>query len=147
MVFYFFYNHSHISIHLQLVALKILPRGETLDEKFVFREIVIQSTLAHIHIVKLKEVLLTHSHLILKLEYAAGGECRSRFFALFFFPWSMRIIDCDLFFLYFSCIFFNLQCNNNSKPMKTCMIIYLSISQASCINTLRNKSPRDRTSC
>lgn len=38
------------------------------------REVSIQSRLNHVNIIKLHQVLLTPSHLCIKLEYASGGE-------------------------------------------------------------------------
>ena len=43
----------------RLVALKMMKRGSLVDEARVLREIMLQSTLNHIHVVKLYQVLLT----------------------------------------------------------------------------------------
>ena len=51
----------------QLVAVKLIKRGSLVDEKRVFREILLQSQLNHIHVIKLFQIILTgtvcsHSH-------------------------------------------------------------------------------------
>ena len=42
-----------------LVAVKMIQRGSLVDETRVFREIMLQSTLNHIHVIKLFQILLT----------------------------------------------------------------------------------------
>ncbi|WZN62835.1 serine/threonine-protein kinase [Chloropicon roscoffensis] len=58
----------------RLVALKMMKRGSLVDEARVLREIMLQSTLNHIHVVKLYQVLLTDSHFCIVMEYAPGGD-------------------------------------------------------------------------
>ena len=58
----------------QLVALKMLKRGSLVDETRVLREIMLQSTLNHIHVIKLYQILLTDSHFCIVMEYAPGGD-------------------------------------------------------------------------
>ena len=43
----------------QLVAVKMIPRGPGLDEERMLREIILQSSLTHIHIVKVFQIILT----------------------------------------------------------------------------------------
>ena len=43
----------------QLVAVKLIKRGSLVDETRVFREILLQSQLNHIHVIKLFQIILT----------------------------------------------------------------------------------------
>ncbi|XP_074572755.1 serine/threonine-protein kinase SAPK7-like isoform X2 [Curcuma longa] len=61
----------------ELVAAKYLPRGETIDDKVV-REIVNHRSLRHPNIIQFMEVMLTPTHLVIVMEYAAGGELFER---------------------------------------------------------------------
>ncbi|PSC74454.1 sulfur stress regulator [Micractinium conductrix] len=56
------------------VALKFIERGAENINKYVEREIVNHMRLRHPHIIALREVFLTPSHLVLAMEYAAGGD-------------------------------------------------------------------------
>ncbi|QDZ22005.1 serine/threonine-protein kinase [Chloropicon primus] len=58
----------------QLVALKMILRGSLVDEVRMLREITLQSTLNHIHVIKLYQILLTDSHFCILMEYAPGGD-------------------------------------------------------------------------
>ncbi|EFN59818.1 hypothetical protein CHLNCDRAFT_33664 [Chlorella variabilis] len=58
----------------QHVALKFVCRGPDHIDKYVEREIVNQLKLRHPHIIALQEVFLTDTHLVLAMEYAAGGN-------------------------------------------------------------------------
>ncbi|KAJ7530636.1 hypothetical protein O6H91_14G011900 [Diphasiastrum complanatum] len=57
----------------ELVAVKYIDRGETIDEN-VPREIINHRSLRHPNIIRFKEVMLTPTHLAIVMEYAAGGE-------------------------------------------------------------------------
>ncbi|WOL02334.1 serine/threonine-protein kinase SAPK7 [Canna indica] len=61
----------------ELVAMKYIPRGEKIDEK-VAREIINHRSLRHPNIIRFKEVMLTPTHLVIVMEYAAGGELFER---------------------------------------------------------------------
>ncbi|KAK7252709.1 hypothetical protein RIF29_36860 [Crotalaria pallida] len=67
------------SITQELVAIKYIPRGETIDRQ-VQREIINHRSLRHPNIIKFKEVFLTPTHLAIVMEYAAGGEIFDRIF-------------------------------------------------------------------
>ncbi|KAL4425747.1 hypothetical protein ABPG75_009763 [Micractinium tetrahymenae] len=56
------------------VALKFIERGPQHINKYVEREIANHMKLRHPHIVGLREVFLTKTHLVLAMEYAAGGD-------------------------------------------------------------------------
>jgi len=55
-------------------AAKVLERGSMADVSCLLQDITKQCSLNHVNIVRLLEVILTSSHLLIKLEYAAGGE-------------------------------------------------------------------------
>eukprot|EP00213_Chloropicon_mariensis_P002425 CAMPEP_0197478162 /NCGR_PEP_ID=MMETSP1309-20131121/23777_1 /TAXON_ID=464262 /ORGANISM="Genus nov. species nov., Strain RCC998" /LENGTH=388 /DNA_ID=CAMNT_0043019439 /DNA_START=139 /DNA_END=1305 /DNA_ORIENTATION=- len=57
-----------------LVAVKMIQRGSLVDETRVFREIMLQSTLNHIHVIKLFQILLTDMYFCIVMEYAKGGD-------------------------------------------------------------------------
>ncbi|CAL5203801.1 unnamed protein product [Lathyrus oleraceus] len=57
----------------KLYAIKIIERGLKIDEH-VQREIINHRSLKHPNIVRFKEVLCTPLHLVIVMEYAAGGE-------------------------------------------------------------------------
>ncbi|WVZ12796.1 hypothetical protein V8G54_017326 [Vigna mungo] len=61
----------------ELVAIKYIERGKKIDAN-VQREIVNHRSLRHPNIIRFKEVFLTHTHLAIVLEYAAGGELFER---------------------------------------------------------------------
>ncbi|KAJ7522826.1 hypothetical protein O6H91_18G028500 [Diphasiastrum complanatum] len=61
----------------ELVAVKLIERGEKIDEN-VQREIINHRSLRHPNIVRFKEVMLTPTHLAIVMEYAAGGELFER---------------------------------------------------------------------
>ncbi|KAI7844334.1 hypothetical protein COHA_002132 [Chlorella ohadii] len=56
------------------VALKFIERGPEHINKYVEREIVNHMKLRHPHIIGLREVFLTSTHLVLSMEYAPGGD-------------------------------------------------------------------------
>eukprot|EP00803_Ostreobium_quekettii_P000307 evm.model.scf_1201.3 EVM.evm.TU.scf_1201.3 scf_1201:28438-32863(+) len=58
----------------ELFAAKVAPRGAGLDVGYLLQGIKNQCALSHVNIIRLLEVILTHSHVIIKLEYAQGGE-------------------------------------------------------------------------
>lgn len=58
----------------EVFAAKVVARGPVVDVGFLLQGIRNQCSLNHVHIVRLLGVILTSSHLIIKLEYAAGGE-------------------------------------------------------------------------
>jgi len=58
----------------QLVAVKLIKRGSLVDETRVFREILLQSQLNHIHVIKLFQIILTDSHFCIVMEFAKGGD-------------------------------------------------------------------------
>ncbi|CAD7695647.1 unnamed protein product [Ostreobium quekettii] len=58
----------------ELFAAKVAARGPGLDVNCLLQGIRNQCALSHVNIVRLLEVILTHSHVIIKLEYARGGE-------------------------------------------------------------------------
>ncbi|XP_050372267.1 serine/threonine-protein kinase SRK2H-like [Argentina anserina] len=57
----------------ELVAMKYIERGCKIDEN-VAREIINHRTLRHPNIIGFREVFLTPTHLVIVMEYAAGGE-------------------------------------------------------------------------
>eukprot|EP00884_Botryococcus_braunii_P011516 jgi/Botrbrau1/20365/Bobra.0006s0030.1 len=57
----------------ELVAVKFVERGEKIT-KYVKAEILNQKRLQHPHIVELREVFLTSSHLGIVMEYASRGD-------------------------------------------------------------------------
>jgi serine/threonine-protein kinase SRK2 len=59
---------------LPLLTLALAPPLLKHINKYVEREIVNQLKLRHAHIVALLEVFLTDTHLVLVMEYAAGGN-------------------------------------------------------------------------
>ncbi|GAA0173336.1 non-receptor serine/threonine protein kinase [Lithospermum erythrorhizon] len=61
----------------ELVAMKYLERGIKIDEN-VAREIINHGSLRHRNIIGFKEVILTPTHLVIVMEYAAGGELFDR---------------------------------------------------------------------
>ncbi|EPS73443.1 stress kinase, partial [Genlisea aurea] len=61
----------------QLVAMKYIERGNKIDEN-VGREIMNHRSLCHPNIIRFKEVVLTETHLVIVMEYAAGGELFDR---------------------------------------------------------------------
>lgn len=61
----------------ELVAMKYIERGRKIDEN-VAREIINHRSLRHPNIIRFKEVVLTHTHLGIVMEYAAGGELFDR---------------------------------------------------------------------
>ncbi|PKU84352.1 Serine/threonine-protein kinase SAPK7 [Dendrobium catenatum] len=61
----------------ELVAMKYIPRGKKIDEN-VAREIINHRSLRHPNIIRFKEVALTSTHLVIIMEYAAGGELFER---------------------------------------------------------------------
>ncbi|KAL6778757.1 hypothetical protein ACKKBF_B04765 [Auxenochlorella protothecoides x Auxenochlorella symbiontica] len=56
------------------VALKFIERGPQNVNKYVEREILNHMKLRHPHIIGLREVFLTANHLVLAMEFAAGGD-------------------------------------------------------------------------
>ncbi|KAL4418722.1 hypothetical protein ABPG77_008593 [Micractinium sp. CCAP 211/92] len=58
----------------EYVALKFIERGPENITKYVEREIINHMKLRHPHIIALREVFLTPTHLVLSMEYAAGGD-------------------------------------------------------------------------
>lgn len=62
---------------LELVAVKLIERGQRIDEN-VAREIINHRSLCHPNIIRFKEVVLTPTHLAIVMEYAAGGELFER---------------------------------------------------------------------
>ncbi|KAL4423944.1 hypothetical protein ABPG75_001245 [Micractinium tetrahymenae] len=56
------------------VALKFIERGPQHINKYVEREIINHMKLRHPHIIDLQEVFITPTHLVLSMEYAAGGD-------------------------------------------------------------------------
>lgn len=58
----------------ELFAVKVLPRGSAVDHACLLRTIRNQSCLSHIHIVRLLGLILTPTHLLIKLQYWDGGE-------------------------------------------------------------------------
>ncbi|XP_019159934.1 PREDICTED: serine/threonine-protein kinase SAPK7 [Ipomoea nil] len=61
----------------ELVAMKYIKRGFKIDEN-VAREIINQRSLRYPNIIRFKEVVLTPTHLVIVMEYAAGGELFER---------------------------------------------------------------------
>ncbi|KAK1355050.1 Serine/threonine-protein kinase SRK2A [Heracleum sosnowskyi] len=61
----------------ELVAVKFIERGPKVNEN-VAREIINHRSIRHPNIVRFKEVLLTPTHLLIVMEYAAGGELYER---------------------------------------------------------------------
>ncbi|KAK7321201.1 hypothetical protein VNO77_31584 [Canavalia gladiata] len=61
----------------EFFAVKFIERGQKIDEN-VQREIMNHRSLKHPNIVRFKEVLLTPTHLVIVMEYAAGGELFER---------------------------------------------------------------------
>ncbi|KAL8093766.1 serine/threonine-protein kinase SRK2B-like isoform X2 [Apium graveolens] len=61
----------------ELVAVKFIERGSNVT-KNVAREIINHRSMRHPNIVKFKEVLLTPTHLLIVMEYAARGELYDR---------------------------------------------------------------------
>nr|ACU23651.1 unknown [Glycine max] len=61
----------------ELVAMKYIERGPKIDEN-VAREIMNHRSLRHPNIIRYKEVVLTPTHLVIVMEYAAGGELFER---------------------------------------------------------------------
>ncbi|KAI7838415.1 hypothetical protein COHA_007788 [Chlorella ohadii] len=61
-------------LHGDLVALKYIARGAQHISKYTEREIVNHMKLHHPHVIALREVFLTATHLVLVMEYAAGGD-------------------------------------------------------------------------
>uniref|UniRef100_A0A0D3C971 Protein kinase domain-containing protein n=1 Tax=Brassica oleracea var. oleracea TaxID=109376 RepID=A0A0D3C971_BRAOL len=57
----------------ELVAMKFIERGSKIDEDLV-REIMKHKSLDHPSVIRLKEVVLTPTHLAIVMEYAARGE-------------------------------------------------------------------------
>ncbi|PWZ10806.1 Serine/threonine-protein kinase SAPK4 [Zea mays] len=57
----------------ELVAVKCIERGYRIDEN-VYREIINHRSLRHPNIIRFKEVILTPTHLMIVMEFAAGGE-------------------------------------------------------------------------
>uniref|UniRef100_M4DTP7 Protein kinase domain-containing protein n=1 Tax=Brassica campestris TaxID=3711 RepID=M4DTP7_BRACM len=56
----------------ELVAMKFIERGSKIDEGLV-REIMKHKSLDHPSVIRLKEVVLTPTHLAIVMEYAARG--------------------------------------------------------------------------
>ncbi|KAL4452724.1 hypothetical protein ABPG75_008386 [Micractinium tetrahymenae] len=56
------------------LALKFIPRGPEHINKYVEREILNHIKLRHPHIIALREVFLTQTHLVLAMEHAVGGD-------------------------------------------------------------------------
>ncbi|GLU20681.1 hypothetical protein SLE2022_368690 [Rubroshorea leprosula] len=62
----------------ELVAMKcVVERGDKIDEN-VEREIINHRSLRHPNIIRFKEAILTPTHLVIVMEYAAGGELFKR---------------------------------------------------------------------
>ncbi|KAI9082473.1 hypothetical protein K1719_035616 [Acacia pycnantha] len=61
----------------ELVAMKYIERGHRIDAN-VAREIINHRSLCHPNIIRFKEVFLTPTHLVIVMEYAAGGELFDR---------------------------------------------------------------------
>ncbi|KAK3166088.1 hypothetical protein QOZ80_1AG0041300 [Eleusine coracana subsp. coracana] len=61
----------------ELVAVKCIERGHRIDEN-VYREIINHQSLRHPNIIRFKEVILTPRHLMIVMEFAAGGELFDR---------------------------------------------------------------------
>ncbi|KAK1355051.1 Serine/threonine-protein kinase SAPK4 [Heracleum sosnowskyi] len=61
----------------ELVAMKFIERGSKINTN-VEREIINLRSLMHPNIVRFKQVLLTPTHLVIEMEYAAGGELFDR---------------------------------------------------------------------
>ncbi|TVU36370.1 hypothetical protein EJB05_18302 [Eragrostis curvula] len=61
----------------ELVAVKFIERGPRIDEN-VYREIINHRSLRHPNIIRFKEVILTPTHLMIVMEFAAGGELFDR---------------------------------------------------------------------
>ncbi|XP_050372270.1 serine/threonine-protein kinase SRK2A-like [Argentina anserina] len=61
----------------ELVAMKYIKRGSKIDEN-VAREIINHRSLRHPNIIRFQQVLLTPTHLVIVMEYAAGGELFQR---------------------------------------------------------------------
>jgi len=61
----------------ELVAVKCIERGHRIDEN-VYREIINHRSLRHPNIIRFKEVILTPTHLMIVMEFAAGGELFDR---------------------------------------------------------------------
>ncbi|KAL1825282.1 hypothetical protein ACET3Z_012060 [Daucus carota] len=61
----------------ELVAMKFIERGSKINTN-VEREIINHRSLIHPNIVRFKQVLLTPTHLVIEMEYAAGGELFDR---------------------------------------------------------------------
>ncbi|WVZ68021.1 hypothetical protein U9M48_017012, partial [Paspalum notatum var. saurae] len=61
----------------ELVAVKCIERGRRIDEN-VYREIINHRSLRHPNIIRFKEVILTPTHLMIVMEFAAGGELFDR---------------------------------------------------------------------
>ncbi|KAL6840126.1 hypothetical protein ACP4OV_029936 [Aristida adscensionis] len=61
----------------ELVAVKCIERGQRIDEN-VYREIINHRSLRHPNIIRFKEVVLTPTHLMIVMEFAAGGELFDR---------------------------------------------------------------------
>ncbi|XP_028758619.1 serine/threonine-protein kinase SRK2A-like isoform X1 [Neltuma alba] len=59
------------------VAMKYIERGHRIDAN-VAREIINHRSLCHPNIIRFKEVFLTPTHLVIVMEYAAGGELFDR---------------------------------------------------------------------
>lgn len=55
------------------VAVKLIPRGRRVT-KYVVREVLNHASLAHPHVIDLRDVFLTDTHLGIALELAAGGD-------------------------------------------------------------------------
>ncbi|XP_017237246.1 serine/threonine-protein kinase SAPK7-like isoform X2 [Daucus carota subsp. sativus] len=61
----------------ELVAMKFIERGHNINED-VAQEIINHRSLWHPSIIKFQEVILTLTHLVIVMEYAAGGELFQR---------------------------------------------------------------------
>lgn len=61
----------------ELVAVKFIERGSKVNENVV-REIINHRVIRHPNVVRFKELLLTPAHLLIVMEYAAGGQLYDR---------------------------------------------------------------------
>ncbi|KAL6778756.1 hypothetical protein ACKKBG_A04765 [Auxenochlorella protothecoides x Auxenochlorella symbiontica] len=66
--------HARDTETMEDVALKFIERGPQNVNKYVEREILNHMKLRHPHIIGLREVFLTANHLVLAMEFAAGGD-------------------------------------------------------------------------
>jgi len=58
----------------EIFVAKVLERGAVSDIEFLLRSLRNQCSINHVNIIRLLGVVLTPSHMVIKLEYAAGGE-------------------------------------------------------------------------